>query len=86
MGQYAVHQIKTAEARQRDEKRKVVLRQMLRKPGRTGWRSLKTMASVIGTSEDEAARLLIEIDARGSETGTGVWAFIKDKPLPTADD
>ena len=46
---------------------------------------METMANVIGASRDEAARLLIELDARASETGHDVWAFIKDKPIPKPD-
>src|SRR4051812_10080642 len=85
-GQYAGHQIQTAAARRRDDKRRAVLRSMLANPGPQGWRSLKTMANVIGATEDEAARLLIEIDARADEKGGGIWAYIKDKPLPKPTD
>lgn len=85
-GQYAGHLIQTADARRRDGKRKAVLRTMLANPGPQGWRSLKTMSNVIGATEDETARLLIEIDARADEKGGGVWAYVKDKPLPTNDD
>lgn len=83
-GQYAGYQIQTAAARRRDEKRKAVLHSMLANPGPQGWRSLKTMSNVIGATEDETARLLIEIDARADEKGGGVWAYIRDKPLPQA--
>lgn len=85
-GQYAAHLIQTADARRRDDKRRTVLRTMLANPGPQGWRSLKTMSNVIGATEEETARLLVEIDARADEKGRGVWAFIKDKPLPTAAD
>jgi len=43
---------------------------------------METLSGVIGVGRDEAARLLIEIDARASETGNDAWAYIKDKPLP----
>lgn len=85
VGQYVGHKIQTAAARRRDDKRKAVLRAMLANPGPQGWRSLTTMSNVIGATEDETARLLIEIDARADEKGGGVWAYIKDKPLPKAD-
>ena len=85
MGQWVKHRWETDAARKRDEKRKSLLRHMLNNPGPTGWRNMSTMAGVIGASREEAARLLIEIDARASEKaadGNDVWAYIKDKPLP----
>jgi hypothetical protein len=81
-GQWLKHRWETNETRQRDEKRKAMLRQMLNNPGRTGWRRMETMSGVIGATRDETARLLIEIDARSSESGSDVWAFLKKKPLP----
>lgn len=82
LGQWLKHQWETREARERDRKRKSLLRQMLDNPGPTGWREMSTMSGVIGMSRDETARLLIEIDARASEAGKDVWAYLKDKPLP----
>lgn len=75
----------TAPARKRDEKRKAMLRELLRNPGPTGWRKMTTLSNVVGLDRDETARLLIEIDARASESGEDVWAFIADKPLPKAE-
>jgi len=43
---------------------------------------MKTLSGVIGATRNETARLLIELDARASETGNDVWAYIKDKPIP----
>ncbi|KPQ06085.1 MAG: hypothetical protein HLUCCA12_12815 [Rhodobacteraceae bacterium HLUCCA12] len=71
--------------RERDLKRKAMLRQMLNNPGAQGWRSMKTMSGVIGANREETARLLIEIGARASETGNHVWALTKNKPLPGGD-
>ncbi len=85
-GQWLQHRWKTAESRKRDEKRKELLREMLNNPGPEGWRDMKTMSGVIGASRDETARLLIEIAARASETEKDVWAYIKDKPLPPANN
>jgi len=66
----------------RDEPRKSLLRKMLSDPGPDGWRKFETLSRVIGADASETARLLVEVGARGSETGNNVWAFIKDKPLP----
>ena len=55
---------------------------MLENPSKGGWRKMETLSGVIGASREETARLLIEIDARVSETGRDVWAFIKNKPIP----
>ncbi|PQA89031.1 hypothetical protein [Hyphococcus luteus] len=81
-GQWLKHQWETQEMRNRDEKRKKLLKQMLDKPGPNGWRKMETLSGVIGANRDETARLLTEIDARSSETEGDVWVFIKDKPLP----
>ena len=85
IGHLVIEHWKTKRARKRDDKRKQMLTRMLENPGPTGWRKMETMSAVIGASHDETARLLIEIDARASETGTDVWAFIRDKPLPIND-
>lgn len=82
LGHLIVHNRQTADARKRDEKRKAILTEMLENPGPEGWREMNTMANVIGANRDETARLLIDLDARASETGKDVWAFIKDKPIP----
>jgi hypothetical protein len=84
-GHLIVHYWQTANVRKRDKKRKEILTKMLNSPGPSGWRKMETMANVVGASRDETARLLIELDARASETGADVWAFIREKPLPNAD-
>ncbi len=81
-GHIIVDRWKAADTRKRDKKRKAMLTDMLKNPGPTGWRKMETMAGVIGASREETARLLVELNARASETGEDVWAFIKDKPLP----
>lgn len=85
VGHYILHLVQTEATRKRDEKRKAILTEMLNNPGPDGWRKIETMSNVIGASRDETARLLIELGARASETGTDVWAFIKDKPLPKSN-
>ena len=82
LGHLSIHRWQTAGERQRDEKRKAMLASMLDNPGPSGWRKMETMAGVIGATREETARLLIELDARASETGKDVWAFTKNKPLP----
>ena len=82
VGQWLQHLWQSSEMRKRDKKRKSILKQLLDNPGPNGWREMETLSGVIGADRDEAARLLIEIDARASETGNDVWAYIKDKPLP----
>jgi hypothetical protein len=86
VGQWIKHRWETKAARDRDEKRKALLRQMLDNPGPKGWRRMEAMSGVIGADREETARLLIEIDARSSEKaadGNDVWAYIKKKPLPS---
>ena len=83
-GQFFMHRLETAQKRDRDDRRKELLKQMLDNPGPDGWRKMSTMAGVIGAERDETARLLIELGARASETGNDVWAYLKDKPLPKA--
>ena len=82
-GQYVMYLIQNAAARRRDAKRRAVLKIMLANPGPQGWRSINTMSNVIGASNDETARLLVELDARADEKGSGMWAYIRDKPLPS---
>ena len=82
LGHLIIHHWQTAGERQRDEKRKAMLTRMLNNPGPSGWRKMETMAGVIGATREETARLLIELDARASETGNDVWAFTKNMPLP----
>lgn len=65
---------------------KGVLKDILDRPGKDGWRNMETLSRVIGCDRETTARLLIEIGARGSETENDVWAYIKDKPLPTSDE
>ncbi len=85
ISQLVIHHCKTETARKRDEKRKSLLTEMLNNPGPEGWRKMGTMANVIGANREETARLLIELDARASESGTDVWAFVKNKPLPKSE-
>ena len=82
VGQGILDYIRAAPKRKLDGARKAYLKEMLDNPGPTGWRKMQTMSRVIGASEDETARLLIELKARGNEKDNNVWAYIKDKPIP----
>lgn len=83
--QWAKHCWETHQHRQRDKNRKAMLTEMLNSASPTGWRKMETLSRVIGADRDETALLLIDIGARGSETGNDVWAWQKDHPLPQGD-
>src|SRR5260370_5567257 len=65
-----------------DEARKELLRQMLTE---RDWRKLSTLSRVIGTDYAETRRLLIAINARGSELPKNdneeTWGLISNHPL-----
>lgn len=84
--QKAQYARETKQARERDDGRRKLLRQMLDNAGPGGWRELETLARVIGATPDETARLLIEIGARGSESGNNVWGYVERHPLPAPRD
>jgi hypothetical protein len=60
--------------------RKHLLLQMLSSEEHS-WRSLTTLSSVIGSSEDATKDLLLQIGARASEDGKPLWALIERHPL-----
>ena len=45
------------------------------------WRKLSTLSSVIGSNNETTKRLLIEVEARGSESNNELWGLIKHHPL-----
>ena len=49
------------------------------------WRRLETLQRVIGADDKTTVRLLLEIGARGSQTGNPVWGLIARNPLPEDD-
>ena len=65
-----------------DEARKRLLREMLTE---RDWRKLSTLSRVIGADSDETRRLLIAINARGSElpedNDEEAWGLISKHPL-----
>lgn len=85
-GNFALHWFKEKPQKKLDSKRKALLNEMLddkRFPEK--WRKLSTLSSVIGADEEETKRLLIEIDARGSEKNDGKWGLIKNHPFREID-
>ena len=67
-----------------DESRKHLLRQMLNDT-RHQWRQLETLSNVIGADGEATMRLLLEIDARGSENNPTLWGLISRNPLPSTE-
>jgi len=65
-----------------DEARKRLLREMLTE---RDWRKLSTLSRVIGADSDETRRLLIAINARGSDLpeddNDEAWGLISKHPL-----
>ena len=69
-----------------DEPRKQLLKYLLEnRPKGTKWRSMKTLSRAIGASEEETARLLITIGARGSLTESPSWGLISVVGYPKSD-
>lgn len=60
--------------------RKTLLLKMLSSE-KHSWRSLTTLSSVIGSSEEATKELLLQIGARASEDGKPLWALIERHPL-----
>jgi uncharacterized membrane protein len=79
------HWLSQSATRALDSKRTQVLLAMLqdsRFP--QGWRSIETLSKVVGATEEETARLLIMLGARGSEGDKRLWALISRQPLETS--
>ncbi|GAV19469.1 hypothetical protein MMIC_P0403 [Mariprofundus micogutta] len=84
LGNIFLHKLKEKPQKELDEKRKITLKMMLeddRFPEK--WRNINTLSAVIGASKEETKRLLVGIDARGSEKADGKWGLIKYHPFPT---
>jgi len=77
------HHLQNKEQKKLDDLRKIDLLHMLENPPQNNeWRKLETLSRVIGADYATTTRLLVEIGARGSETGSDVWALKSQKPLP----
>jgi hypothetical protein len=86
LGNLLMHWLKVRKSSQLDAARTKILRQML---NLRDWRKLSTISRVIGTDVDTTKRLLIEINARGSEKPRAdndeVWGLISKHPLDKID-
>ncbi len=81
-GSILLEQFKSRKSRDLDNRRIALLKRMLENPpAGKEWRTLSALCGVIGADEATTTRLLIELGARGSETGNGSWALLEDKPL-----
>lgn len=63
--------------------------QKLLEEDRFGWRTVDTLANVVGTDEATVRRLLLEIGARGSMKDGRLWGLLSRNPLtkdPLGDD
>ena len=86
LGQFLIercrYQRETKVQRNLDDKRKELLKQALENPPPgIEWRALTTLSRIIGADFATTTRLLIELDARGSEGEEEVWALQSRKPL-----
>lgn len=82
LGNLLLHWLTNQERRRLEGKRKRHLQRMLELKA---WRKLSTLSRVIGADADTTKRLLIEIEARGSEIprddGEEVWGLVAEHPL-----
>jgi len=83
-GNIFLHNLKEKPKKELDKKRKTILKTMLEDERFSEkWRNINTLSAVIGASKEETKRLLVEIEARGSEKADGKWGLIKYHPLPS---
>jgi hypothetical protein len=81
VGTFFLHYLQEKAKAKSDEPRKNLLREMLRDSG-FEWRSLQTLSHVIGADEETTKALLIQVGARASEDGAGLWGSLEKHPLP----
>lgn len=79
-GHWILHYLREKSEAKKDEPRRKLLQTML-KNEQWSWRKLETLRHVIGADEETARRLLLEIDARGSEDGQDLWGLIERNPF-----
>jgi len=83
IGIWLKYKIDTNRGLKLDNLRKADLQEMLESTSNEKeWRKLETLSRVIGADFETTTRLLVEIGARGSESGNEVWALKSKKPLP----
>jgi hypothetical protein len=73
--------LETSKQNKLDIARKKLLKRMLNEE-QWPWRKLETLKHVIGADEQTTIRLLIELEARGSEDGQPLWGLISKNPFP----
>jgi hypothetical protein len=80
--EFAKHILKNRAQTKLDDKRKKLLKTML---DARDWHKLSTLSRVIGADADTTRRLLIDLEARGSELphvdGEESWGLISKHPL-----
>jgi hypothetical protein len=79
--EYIKFRLQTSKQNKLDIARKKLLKTMLNEK-QWPWRKLETLKQVIGADEDTTIRLLIELEARGSEDGQPLWGLISKNPFP----
>lgn len=85
-GNFLLHWFQDKPRRELDERRKKLLEKMLRDPRfEERWRRITTLSRVVGADEETTKRLLIEIEARGSEKDDGLWGLLEYHPLDKLD-
>jgi hypothetical protein len=82
LGNLLLHWVQDRPRRKLDKSRKTLLIKMLQ-DGRfqDKWRHISTLSRVVGADKETTERLLIEINARGSEKDDGLWGLIEFHPL-----
>jgi len=82
LGNLMLHVIKEHKQSKIEKSQKRILLEML-KDGRfpDKWRNIDTLCSVIGETELRTKQLLIQIEARGSESDDKLWGLIEYHPL-----
>lgn len=58
-----------------DKKAMRLLKSILQE-GDDPWHNLKSLTNAVGLKPEETSQLLVLIDARGHESGSGAWALI----------
>ena len=83
MGTISGALINSAVAARRQKKSEEPARRLLRQmlDANLPWRSIATLSNVIGADKATTTRLLLEIGARGSDSGED-WTLISRNPLP----
>lgn len=75
-----VEWFKNKNERKIDKQRQDILKAMLEDTAYE-WRTLETLAAVVGCDEEKTKNHLIAICARGSEKNDGKWGLISRHPL-----